>query len=231
LRDAVSMAQAVDPATFGFILAWTYGLEIAYGVILADDSALSASQGAVATAERIGNDNAVTLGEYGLALALLYRDSESERRRGLELMDDALVMLRVRVPSLVPVTELFAARERARTGDRDAAIAVMWESLETLRREGSFGWVIGGVAILVEALVERDADGDFTAAQEAVAGLESLCAEHHSAILDITILRVRAMLAGVRDEDGTYPKLAGEYLAMAESLGFEGHIRWAKAMT
>ena len=36
-----------DPATLAFILAWTYGLEIAYGVLLAEDSALRASEEAM----------------------------------------------------------------------------------------------------------------------------------------------------------------------------------------
>lgn len=41
---------------------------------------------------------------------------------------------------------------------------------------------------------------------------------------------LRAMLASARDDEDA-PKLANEYLAMAQSLGFEGHIGWASTMT
>ncbi|WP_431233307.1 AAA family ATPase [Mycolicibacterium psychrotolerans] len=227
LRDAISMAQAADPATQAFLLAWTYSVEIAYGVLPADDSAVEASQQAVETAERVGNDNAVTLAEYGLGVALMYRDSESERRRGLELMDKALAMLRIRVPSLVPVTEMFAARERAKFGDRDTAIPLIREALATLRGQRSLGWVIAGVAILVETLAERCADGDLIEAQDALDGLNDMRSEHDSAILDITILRLRTVLAKARDEDSRYRELLSDYRARAETLGFEGHIAWA----
>lgn len=229
LSDATSMAQATDPATLGFVLAWTYGVEIGYGVLRADDCAIEASQRAVESAKRIGNDNAVTIAEYGLGVALLYRESESERRRGLELMDQALAMLRVRVPSLVPVTEMFAARERARIGDRDAAISVIRDALAILYERSSFGWVIAGVGILVEALAERGADSDLAEAQDALDELNSFRSEHDSAILDITILRLRTMLAKARAEDSRYRELLRDYRAQAESLGFEGHIAWASA--
>ncbi|MCV7347412.1 ATP-binding protein [Mycolicibacterium rhodesiae] len=229
LRDATTMAQTTDPATLGFVLAWTYGVEIGYGVLRADDCAIEASQRAVESAKRIGNDNAVTIAEYGLGVALLYRESESERHRGLELMDEALAMLRVRVPSLVPVTEMFAARERARIGDRDAAISVIRDALTSLYEQSSFGWIIAGVAILVEALAERRADGDLVEAQDMLDGLDAMRSEHDSAILDITTLRLRTLLAKARDEDSRYRELLRDYRATAESLGFEGHIAWAIA--
>ena len=47
---------------------------------------------------------------------------------------------------------------------------------------------------------------------------------------EITLLRLRALLARVRGEDVAYRDLVGRYRAMAESLGYEGHIAWAEAM-
>ena len=38
-------------------------------------------------------------------------------------------------------------------------------------------------------------------------------------------------LAVARDDDVAYRDLVSRYRAMAESLGFEGHIAWAEAMT
>jgi hypothetical protein len=50
------------------------------------------------------------------------------------------------------------------------------------------------------------------------------------AIREITLLRLRALLAGARGDEDAYRDLVGRYRAMAESLGFEGHIAWAEAM-
>jgi hypothetical protein len=47
---------------------------------------------------------------------------------------------------------------------------------------------------------------------------------------EITLLRLRALLARVRGDNVAYRDLVSRYRAMAESLGFEGHIAWAEAM-
>jgi hypothetical protein len=44
------------------------------------------------------------------------------------------------------------------------------------------------------------------------------------------LLRLRALLTRVRGDNVAYRDLASRYRAMAESLGFEGHIAWAGAM-
>jgi hypothetical protein len=49
-------------------------------------------------------------------------------------------------------------------------------------------------------------------------------------IRDIWLLRLRALLARARGDDIAHKDFAGRYLAMAKSLGFEGHIAWAEAM-
>ncbi|WP_396926487.1 AAA family ATPase [Mycolicibacterium sp.] len=225
-RDAIAMGQQVDPVTLGFVLAWTYGAAIVYGVVRSDDTVVEVSQAAVDAAERLGNDN----GELVLGVSLSYRGDDADRERGLELIEKALAMFRVRVPSLVPITTVLAARERARTGDRDAALMSMREAVDTLHTEDRWGWLVAGLAILVETLLERSSSADLTEAEEAIRSLEAFRLRHDSAILDITILRLRAMLAGARDDADAYRALANEYLGMAESLRFDGHIAWAKAM-
>ena len=60
--------------------------------------------------------------------------------------------------------------------------------------------------------------------------MTKLRADHEAATLDITLLRLRALLARARGDEADYRDLANRYRAMAESLGFEGHIAWAAAM-
>ena len=231
LHDAVAMARNSDPATLAVVVAWTYGLAISYGVLRADDSAVRAIEEAVQTAEGASNDIALSLAEYTLGVALLYRDAAADRHRGLELMVQAREWQRERAPFLVPVTELLAARERARRGDRDAAIAVMRKAVDELHQAGRLGYGVWGTGVLVETLLERGAEGDLAEAQEAIDRLANLPADEGSAMREITLLRLRALLARARGDDVAYRDLVSRYRAMAESLGFEGHIAWAEAMT
>jgi class 3 adenylate cyclase len=231
LHDAVAMAQNRDPTTRAGVFAWTYGLAIQYGVLRADDSVLRASEEAMQTAAGYSNYVALSLAEYTLAVGLLNRDTAVDRHRGLELMMQARdIWLRERVLLLIPVTELWAARERAGHGDRDAAIAVMRKAVEELHQAGGLGYGVWGTGVLVETLVERGAEGDLAEAQQAFDWLANLPADQGSAMLEITLLRLRALLARARGDDVAYRDLVQRYRAMAESLGFEGHIAMAEAM-
>jgi class 3 adenylate cyclase len=230
LHDALAMAQSSNPATLGVVVTWTYGLAIPYGVLRADDSALRAIEEAVQIAQRASSDIALIFAEYSLGGALLYRDAAADRHRGLELVVQARdTWQSERMPSLVPVTELLSARERATRGDRDAAIAVTRKAVEELDQEGRLGYGVWGTGLLAETLLERCANGDLAEAQEAIDRLAKLPADDGWAIREITLLRLRALLSRARGDDVAYGDWVSRYRAMAKSLGFDGHIAWAEA--
>jgi hypothetical protein len=199
-------------------------------VLRADDSALQTSEEAVQTAQRASSDIALIFAEYSLGGTLLSRDTAADRHRGLEIMAQARDWQRERMPSLVPVTELLAGRERARRGDRDAAIPVMRQAVDELHQAGRLGYGVFGTGVLVEALLERGAEGDLAEAQEEIDWLANLPTDEGSAIREITLLRLRALMSRARGDAVAYRDLVSRYRAMAESLGFEGHIEWANAM-
>ena len=123
LHDAVAMARRSNAETLSGAVAWTYGFAMQYGVLRTDDSVVRASEDAVQTAHRASSDRALGLAGYTLAVGLLNRDAAADRHRGLELMMQTRdIWLRKRALFLIPVTDLWAARETARRGDRDAAI-------------------------------------------------------------------------------------------------------------
>ncbi|MGB7868221.1 MAG: cyclase, partial [Mycobacterium sp.] len=194
LHDAVAMARNSDPATLGVVVTWTYGA-IPDGVFRADDSALRAIEEAVQTAQRASSDIALIFAEYSLGAALLYRDAAADRHRGLELMMQAREWQRERMPSLVPVTELPAGRERARRDDRDAAIAVMHKALDELHQAGRLGYVVWGTGVLVETLLDGGTEGDVAEAKAAIDRLADLSLGDGSVTLEITLLRLRTLLA------------------------------------
>jgi hypothetical protein len=229
LRGAVAMARHSDPTTFALACTWAYGVEFVYGVLRPDDAALLEIEDAVQTAHTASSDLALLFAENTLAIALLYRDTAAERQRGREATVQTLDILRERIPSLVPVVEMMTVPERATHGDRDAAIAMMRRDVDELHDAGRREYAAFGAGMLAEALLERGADGDLVEAQEAIDRITQLRAEG-GAIRDILLLRLRALLAQARGDDVAFKDFARRYRAMAESLGFEGHITWAEAM-
>jgi hypothetical protein len=231
LHDAVAMARRTDPTTLAAIAAWTYGFAMQYGALRTSDSAVRVSEEAVQTAQRASSDRALGLAAYTLAVGLLNRDAAADRHRGLEFMMQARdIWLRKRALFLIPVTDLWAARETARRGDPDAAIEVMRQAVDELRQAGNLFYGAWGAGVLLEALLERGTQDDLNEAQKAIDGLTVLWVDDGSAMREITLLRLRALLARVRGDNVAYRDLVSRYRAMAESLGFEGHIAWAEAM-
>jgi adenylate cyclase len=47
---------------------------------------------------------------------------------------------------------------------------------------------------------------------------------------EITLLRMRALLARAHGDDRSYRESRDRYRQMAHELGFEGHMAWAEAM-
>ena len=230
LHDAVAMAQRSDAATLGVVVAWTYGLAIAYGVLQADDSALNIIEESVQTAHRASSDVALMYAEFTLGVVLLHRRAAADRLRGQEIVMQAREWQRERTPTLVPVTDLLAAQKRTRRDEPDAAIAMARKAVEDLHDTGRLGYVVFGAGTLVEMLLERGHQDDLADAEKAIDLLANLPTEQASALVDITTLRLRALLARARGDDVTFLDLVQRYLEMAKSLGFEGHITWAEEM-
>ncbi|MDT5175756.1 MAG: hypothetical protein QOG37_3007, partial [Mycobacterium sp.] len=231
VHEAVAMARRSNPETFSGAVCWTYGHAMLYGVLRADDAVVRTADEAVQTAQRASNDRALGLAGYALAIGLLNQDDAADRHRGLELMMQTRdIWLGKRALFLIPATDLWAARETARRGDRDAAIAVMRQAVGELRQAEHLFYGVWGAGVLVETLLERGAQGDLAEAHEAMEWLANLAADQDSAMLDVTLLRLRALLARARGEDVAYRDLVYRYRAMAKSLGYEGHIAWAEAL-
>ena len=120
--------------------------------------------------------------------------------------------------------------ERARRGDRDGAIPVIRKVLDDFFEAGQLAYGAAGTAFLVEALLDRGTDDDVAEAESAIDRAARLPADEGLVLRDIWLLQLRALLAGARGNDVAYRDLVRRYRAMAESLGFEGHMAMADAM-
>ena len=197
LHDALAVARHSNPETLASVVAWTYGFAIQYGVLRADDTAVCARRGGGADRRWIQQRCRTELAEYTLSVALLSREAAADRHRGLELMMQVRdIWLRERAIFLVPVADLFAARERARRGGRDAAIPVMRQAVNELQQAGRPFYGVWGTGVLVETLLECCAEGDLAEARETIDRLVNVRGDQGSAILEITLVRLRALLAG-----------------------------------
>ena len=131
----------------------------------------------------------------------------------------------------LPIVNVYVARESARRGDRDEAISLMRAAVEQLVREGRLlTWGIPATGVLVEALLDRGADGDVAEAEAAIERLAAAPADEGPVIREIWLLRLRALLARARGDAAAYAHFRDRYRDMARTLGYDGHIAWAEAM-
>jgi hypothetical protein len=80
-------------------------------------------------------------------------------------------------------------------------------------------------------MLDRGADADVAQAEAAIERLAAAPTDDGLAARDIWLLRLRALLARARGDAPAYADLWDRYRDMARTLGFEGHIAWAEAMT
>jgi adenylate cyclase len=86
------------------------------------------------------------------------------------------------------------------------------------------------VKVLVDSLLRRGTDSDLVEAQTAIARLAAVSTSSGVVVFDLVVLRLRAVLAHAQGDESAYRDLVDRYRAMAESLGYEGHIAMAATM-
>ena len=108
---------------------------------------------------------------------------------------------------------------------------MMRQAIGELHRADRVGWDVCSTTVFVETLLERGTDNDLTEAQIEIDRLADAQRRNPSAVLDITLLRLQALMARASRDDAAYQDLVYRYRMMAKSLDFEGHIALAEAMS
>ena len=233
LRHGLAMARSADPMSYATVVTYVYTAGIPFGVLRPDDSAVREIEDALQNAERSGDGLAVAIARMTLGLALAHRDTAAQRDRGRKLLaevSEAFVRGGHDLCDL-PIVNVYVARERARRGDQDEAIPLMRAATDHLFREGRLlGWGVPATGVLVETLLDRGAESDVTEAEAAIIRLADAPADDELAMREIWLLRLRALLAQAHGDETAYRDYRDRYRAMATSLGFEGHMKWAEAM-
>ena len=233
LQQALAMARSADPYSYLTVVGYAYLAGIVFGVLRPDDSAMREIEDALQIAERSGDDLALFAARMTLGAALVQRPTAAERDRGQTLLAEVseVFLRRGHNQPEVPIVDVYAARERARRGDRDGAIPFIRAAVDHLFREGHLQmWGVPTTGVLVETLLDRGADGDVAEAEAAIERLATAPADEGLVMRDIWLLRLRALLARAHGDAAAYADFRDRYRDMAKMLGFEGHIEWAEAM-
>ena len=234
LRQGLAMTRSADPLFYAAGVGYVYNMGIPSGVLRPDDCAVHEIEDALRIAERSGHDHAVTVARMTLGLALVHRQRGAERDRGRQLLaevGDVFLRRGYFLGDLVPIVQVYSARERARQGDRYEAIPLIRAAVDQMVRVGKLlGWGVPATGVLVETLLERGSASDVAEAEAAIERLAAAPADEGLAIRDIWLLRLRALLAQAHGDEARYRDYRDRYRDMARSLGFEGHIAWAEAM-
>jgi hypothetical protein len=233
LRQGLAMGRSADPVSHATVVTYVYFPGIPLGVLAADDSSVREIEDALRIAERSGDDLAVAFARGTLGLALVHRHTFAERDRGQKLLAEVSEVYLRRGHNLCdrPMLDVYSARERARRGDRDDAIPLMRVAVDHLFREGRL--LLHGVAatgVLVDTLLDHGSESDVAEAEAAIDRLAAAPADDGLVAREVWLLRMRALLARAQGDDAAYRDYRDRYRAMATSLRFEGHMKWAEAM-
>ena len=233
LRDGLAMARTADPLSYATVVAYVYLVGIPCGVLGPDDSAVRESEDALRIADRSGDDLALAFARLTLGVALVHRPTAAERGRGQQLLAEVGEAFLRRGHNLadLPMVNVYLARERARREDGDDAVTLMRPAVDHLFREGHLlFWGVPATGVLVQTLLDRGTGSDVAEAEAAIERLAAAPADDGLVIREIWLLRLRALLARAHGDDAAYTDFRDRYRDMAKTLGFEGHIEWAKAM-
>jgi adenylate cyclase len=227
IDDALAMAHDHDLLTFAGVVAYKYAPVIQQGLLVLDDDALGELEEAYEVALELGDHNALGLTKYALGAALL--ETRSDIERGVQMLGEIREMcdrrqfFRTELPNL----DLLDAREDAVNGYPEKALPVMRAAIDTLFDNGQLTVTTWATSVLVAALLEH---GDVAEAETAIDRLAAAPIAD-LVVRDLTLLRLRALLAKACGDEAAYRDYRDRYRAMANELGFEGHMASAEAMT
>jgi adenylate cyclase len=228
--QAIAVAR-VDPTTYVSIVMFKYVLGIPVGALLPDTAALEDTAHALHTAQRCSEDFALHTAQLARGIVLVSADS-ADRISGFDLLAEARAAALGEgfIRTTVAIIDLQTAAEKARTEDLDGAVElsrhVIAEQLET----GAALHLGAATSVLVESLLRRGRGTDTDEAQAAIDRLAAFPTDPGFVLYELPLLRMRALLAQVNDDEASYRSCADRYFAMAQALGFEGHLAAARAM-
>jgi adenylate cyclase len=230
IERATAMVRAFDPTLRAIMLLFKYMLA-ANGVWVPDAAALQETAEVLEIAERSGDDLTLACARYvhGRALVAYGGPERQDAFPLLAAAREAALQERFTVLAATSV-DLVVASEKSSTGDLDGAIELARPAVEAEYACADMMDLAAATATLVNALLRRGGPADLLEAQAAIDRLAAVPTEPGFVLHDLWLLPMRAAEARARGDELAYRDYRDQYRAMANSLGFEGHIAWASEM-
>jgi adenylate cyclase len=221
-QTAVAMADPLDPTGYVSVIMWKYVHTIPIGALAADMTALAETGEALRIAEQSGDDFILGLAQMARGFTQI-QHGESDRDAGLTLLRQARQSgeLGRFARVVVPIVDPPIAREMARNGDLDGAIRTARSAFEGDFESGEMMWLWLAATVLVESLLIRRADGDLQQAQAVVSRLTAVSVEPGYVFNELTVLRLRGLLARANGDAVACQQFMHGYRAKAAAAGFE----------
>ena len=231
LKRAIAIQQDLrGPAAVVIVITYGYTVALTNGLLLPDFAALSETADVLSNAEKSGDNVALALAQEAHGLLLTYA-SPTDCGIGLELMSKGRdAQLRHRNLLGVAMIDIRRAQLKMDTGDVDDAVAIAGATANELTDSGEMLLRGAASAALVAALLLRGSDIDVHEAQAVTNRLAAASVESGFVLNELSLLRMRALVARSHGDDIAYRDLLRRYRGMAKRLGFEGHIAMAEAM-
>ncbi len=221
-EEASAIARRSDSSSQALVIAYKYA-GLSRGLFLPTESVLREIESAIKLVERSSDDSAVVLLRLTLAMTLIHHGADPKRGYDdLRDLRETCVKQKFTM-NMVPVFDTYLALERAQEGEKDIAIE-QWRAIaEEMESAGRLNNLDLPYIFMAEQLLES---GDYDHAARQIERLELLAADRGWPSREISALRLRVLLAQARGEPA-YRELRDRYRAMANDLGYEGHMAWA----
>jgi adenylate cyclase len=227
---AIAMAAPLDSTSHVLALMWKYIVAIPIGARPPDTTALGQTADALRIAEQSGEDFSLGLARLTRGLALVCHDG-AHREDGLASLAyarDAAMTERFTKIAL-PIADPELAKQKARTGDLDGAVAMAQAVVHDEFDTGEMIWRGRATAALVELLLGRGTGDDLQHAQAAIDRLAADPTNPGFLLHELPLLRSRALLTRAHGDENSCRNFMERHRAKAAAAGFEALLATADA--
>ena len=230
LQAGLAMAREAQGMTQAAVTTYGYGVAVMNGALVPDSAALGYTADALRTAERSGDDVSLAWTRVAHGI-MLVREHGGDPAVGIDLLVKGRQQAFRHTDLLtVAMADIQIAECKAHNGDTGAAIEIAGATVGQLFDSGEMIFRGPASTVLAESLLRRGTAQDLQEAQAAVDRLAAVPTDPGFVLNEIQLLRMRALLARAHGDEAAYRDYRDRYRALATSLGFEGHMKWAEAM-
>lgn len=225
IEAGIALARSVDAGAAPFAHLYKYQAALQNGAVLPTAADVAQAAEDLEFAEQSGNDTALAYALLNSATTLMHTDP-GDRATGLDCLARAraLFVAEKLTLSLRRMVDIEFAREQARSGDVDAAIALAATVLDEQFECGEVIFRGPASTVLVEALLSRGSAADLEAAERAVDRLAAVPTEPGLVLLELPVLRLRGLLSRARGDESGYLRCMQRCLALAQEAGYEAYL-------